>query len=318
MNECKTPCNLCGSRDIDVLSLKDRDGKYLRTVICKDCGLVWSDPRPGEAEVRKYYTEDYRLQYKKTYQPKPKHIFRACKVALVRYGIMKHVLKPGDKVLDVGSGGGEFLYILKKMGYAVEGIEPSEGYSGYSRKEYGLNVHYGFMQDMKLAKGSFDVVTMFHALEHTEDPLSVVQRLKSWVKPSGFLVIEVPNVEAICQSPGNRFHFAHFYNFNTKTLETMGKAAGLQMHGTTLSGDGANITMIFRNVVPAPMKDSRIPGNYDHIKSAVQRHTVLAHYMSFFPYSRLIAKLAKLVREKKGTSGVKSGKEIIDGILKSS
>ena len=66
---CSLPCNLCGSTQVAELSHLDRDGSALRTVICKDCGLVWSDPLP--MDVAQYYEHDYRLDYKAAYTPKP-------------------------------------------------------------------------------------------------------------------------------------------------------------------------------------------------------------------------------------------------------
>ncbi len=104
--QCSIPCNLCESTNIDVLSTVDRERKYLRTVICKDCGLVWTDPRPDKQQLRDYYENDYRLQYKGTYTPKLKHVYRAGKVAIDRYSRIKKYIKKSDKIIDIGSGGG--------------------------------------------------------------------------------------------------------------------------------------------------------------------------------------------------------------------
>ena len=64
---------------------------------------------------------------------------------------------------------------------------------------------------------SFDVITIWHVLEHTEDPCFVLGKLRSLLKPQGVLVVEVPNIEAICQSPKSTFHEAHLFNFNLDT-----------------------------------------------------------------------------------------------------
>jgi hypothetical protein len=101
---CSIPCNLCGGTEVVHLSNRSRSGKPLRTVICRACGLVWSDPRPHD--TRQFYEEEYRLAYKHTYRPKAKHILRAGKVALSRFEKMKDLLASPKAVLDVGSGGG--------------------------------------------------------------------------------------------------------------------------------------------------------------------------------------------------------------------
>lgn len=82
-NPCCNPCNLCGGTSVDVLATRSRSRRPLRTVICLSCGLVWSDPLP--LDPRKFYEDEYRLDYKGTYSPKPKHILRAGKVAIDRY-----------------------------------------------------------------------------------------------------------------------------------------------------------------------------------------------------------------------------------------
>jgi uncharacterized Zn finger protein len=80
----RIPCNLCGSLESEEISTLDRDKNYLRTVICQKCGLVWIDPRPNESEIKQYYSKDYRIKYKGTYKPKPKHIHRAGLIAMSR------------------------------------------------------------------------------------------------------------------------------------------------------------------------------------------------------------------------------------------
>lgn len=84
----------------------------LRTVICAKCGLVWSDPLPHNP--RDFYEDSYRVSYKGTYSPKPKHILRAGNVALSRYQKIEKLLSKPLSILDVGSGGGEFSYLLKE------------------------------------------------------------------------------------------------------------------------------------------------------------------------------------------------------------
>src|SRR5438046_2572193 len=114
---CSIPCNLCGARQVSEVSLRDRDGKYLRTVICHGCGLVWTDPRPAEDEVKTFYAHEYRLLYKGAWQPKFKHVYRGSKVSLNRLRWLRKFLRPADAVLDVGAGGGELVYLLRGLGY---------------------------------------------------------------------------------------------------------------------------------------------------------------------------------------------------------
>ena len=74
---------------------RDRDGRPLRTTICRRCGLVWSNPRPAEDEVRRYYSREYRLDYKGRATPSLRHIARSGRGALNRYRELAPQLEDG-------------------------------------------------------------------------------------------------------------------------------------------------------------------------------------------------------------------------------
>lgn len=224
--DCPIPCNLCDCAEFDELGDRDRDGRSLRTTICRRCGLVWSNPRPSEEEVRRYYSREYRLDYKRQATPSLRHIARSGRGALNRCRGLSPFLKPGDRVLDAGAGGGEVVYVLRTLGFDAEGLEPDEQYARHARETLGVPVGTGFVQDVSFPAGSFDAITMYHALEHVEDPVGILATLRRWIAVDGLLLVEVPNVEARCMAPAHRFHFAHFYNFNRVTLEATGRRPG--------------------------------------------------------------------------------------------
>ncbi len=154
---------------------------------------------------------------------------------------------------------------------------------------------------------------MYHVLEHTEDPFSILLKLKKLLKPTGILVIEVPNIEATCQAPINRFHQAHLYNFNKETLSMIGIKAGYNILDANIAKDGGNILMLFRNSRAAEKSVSgKIEGNYEHISQVIQRHTNFIHYTSVYPYSRLFRKIVRIITEKNVVRGFSHGKEILD------
>jgi 2-polyprenyl-3-methyl-5-hydroxy-6-metoxy-1,4-benzoquinol methylase len=314
---CSIPCNLCGGHDVSTLSNRSRSGKPLRTVICRSCGLVWSDPRPHDA--RQFYEEEYRVSYKNTYHPKPKHILRAGNVALSRFEKIDRLLSGRKAILDVGTGGGEFAYLLQSLGHRVSGIEPNRGYADYSIQEYGLSVQVGFVQDATYRPESFDVVTIWHVLEHTEDPGAVLALLRSWLKPDGVLVVEVPNVEATCQAPHSTFHEAHLYNFNVVSLRRLAKKHGLHEARHLISRDGGNITMFFRREEP-PIDircETAIPGNYEWITRIVRGHSNWRRHLTPLPYLRAWQRLCRSLAERRETAAAASGKALLDGLYAS-
>ncbi len=310
--KCSIPCNLCGGSDGAVLSYRSRSGRPLRTVICTSCGLVWSDPRPHD--TRRFYEEEYRLSYKNSYAPKPKHVLRAGKVALSRFEKITQLLQSRKAVLDVGTGGGEFAYLLRSLGHGVNGIEPNKGYANYAVREYELTVHVGFVQESVFPPDSFDVVTMWHVLEHTEDPGAVLAQLRSWLKPDGMLVIEVPNVEATCQSPTSTFHEAHLYNFNVVSLRRLARKHGLYESTHIISPDGGNITMCLTRQEPLIVEpcQTSIPGNCEWVSKIVRGHSNLKRHMTAAPYVRAWQRLRRSLAERRETSGEVSGRELLD------
>ncbi len=312
VNACSIPCNLCGGAEVSILSNRSRSGKPLQTVICQACGLVWSDPRPHDA--RQFYEEEYRLSYKHTYSPKPKHVLRAGHVAVSRFEKVERLLSSRKTVLDVGTGGGEFAYLLQSLGHGVSGIEPNRGYADYSIQEYGLAVQVGFVQDTAFPPESFDVVTIWHVLEHTEDPGSILAMLRSWLKPDGTLVVEVPNVEATCQSPRSTFHEAHLYNFNVVSLRRLAKKHRLYEVKHLISRDGGNITMFFSRMEPLVQDryDASIPGNCEWISRIVRQHSNMRHHLTPLPYVRLWQRFCRSLKERREAADVRSGRALLD------
>ena len=311
---CSIPCNLCGGEDVAVLSSISRSGKSLRTVICKSCGLVWSDPRPHD--TRKFYEEEYRVAYKRTYAPKPKHVVRAGNVALSRFKKIEQLFSGSKAILDVGTGGGEFAYLLQLLRHKVSGVEPNRGYADYSIKEYGLMVQVGFVQDSTFPPEAFDVTTIWHVLEHTENPGAVLAQLRSGLKPDGILVVEVPNVEATCQSPKSTFHEAHLYNFNVATLGRLAEKSGLQEAWHAISDDGGNITMFLRrndSSISAAC-GATIPGNFQRVYAIVRAHTSFRHCLTLTPYLRMLQRLRRSLSETGETANFRSGKQLLDSL----
>jgi len=312
--ECPVPCNLCGASEVEVIGDRDRDGHPLRTTICRRCGLVWSNPRPSGADVRRYYSSEYRIDYKGHSTPSMRHTARSGRGALNRYRALAPFLKPGNRVLDAGAGGGEVVYVLRKLGFDASGLEPDEQYARHARETLGVPVATGFVQDAVFPPGSFDVVTMYHALEHVEDPSAILSRLRGWVVEDGVLLIEVPNVEAVCIAPAHRFHFAHFYHFNRVTLEALGRKAGFEPVQTTASSDQGNLTSVFRAVstAQAPRFDS---ANYSRVVSVVKGHTSRRYYCSASPYTGPVNRLRAYLQDRRAARGCDAPKQMLDKLI---
>ena len=317
MTVASIPCNLCGNTEVEVIGDTDRKGKPLRTVICRTCGLVWTDPRPDATANREYYAEHYRIHYKATHQPKLKHVYRETLRAMERFRRIEPLLSPGMRLLDVGAGGGFFPYTVKQRGYTIEGIEPNLGFAAYASEVLQLDIQAGFLQDFDFAEGSFDIITLNHVLEHLEDPGAALCRLWRWIRPGAYLNLEVPNIEATYHAPGHRYHLAHLYNFNPVNLERLARKAGYLVYDQRLMPGTRHINLILQRPegpAQAPA-DLTIPGNYQRIMALLERHTALRHYLSPRVYTRFVRKQFAYLGEKIAVRRFHDARELADSLL---
>lgn len=223
------PCNLCGCRESVTISRFDRRLKPLATVACRDCGLIRTDPMPTEAELRTYYARAYRFDYQLASKNPPRfHIKRSRREAQARLHHLRPVLSPGCRILDFGSGSGEFLDETARSGYRVVGVEPGSDYAAFSRRTYAVEVFEASWEEMSFPEGSFDVITANHVVEHLREPVDAMRALARLLAPNGTVYVAVPNVLAKTGPAFERFHFAHVHNFSPETLFEAGQRAGLE------------------------------------------------------------------------------------------
>jgi len=308
--QSNNPCILTGTHDAVVVCNQDRHGNPLRTIINKNSGLVYTDPRPDHEEVRKFYSDEYRKEYKGTETPSFKHIIRSGRLAVTRWRKIKQWVSEHARILDVGAGGGEMMYLLKKCGHEVHGIEPNVGYAEYARDQYRLNLEVGFIEDTKHPPENFDAIFLFHVFEHLENPVEEISRLGRLLKPGGVLVIEVPNVDHKQCFPAAKWHTGHLYNFNTVTLNATLEKSGFDTKSISEGEEGWIIFGIFQK--HSPREKVLLDGNFDKIWTGLRSHTALKHLFSVHPYLRPLKKLARTIEENWATRKYESGREILD------
>ena len=245
-------CALCRGNDFKRISEKDSKNKgELIVCFCNSCSMVSQNPIPTEHQVEQYYATEYRQDYKQVFEPKLKHIYRAGNLALNRLGFLSKNNVASGALLDVGAGGGEFTYVSSQLGFDSTGIEPNIGYSNYAKDQYQANVKTGQLADVD---GKFDVITMFHVMEHIPDPIKTFKKLYDLLNEDGFLFIEVPNIESFSQSPGNTFFKAHIHYFSAVTLIA---CASQYFVSADLDNSGNNISILFNR--RSSSKDLELP-----------------------------------------------------------
>ncbi|MGB0581781.1 MAG: class I SAM-dependent methyltransferase, partial [Limisphaerales bacterium] len=206
-------------------------------------GLVYSNPRPTEEENAKFYHREYWGQYKSQSEPNEKFFNRRLPKIKSMLSEISENLRPGMRVLEIGSGAGALLWSIKRNcngeGEFI-GVEPHVGHAKFCRERKKLDVRSGLLEEVvpALPNKHFDLVVMNHVLEHTVSPTWVFETVKKLLKPDGVFVVEVPNVAA----PGSRlshfFHVAHHFNFSPRTLQHLAQKTGYSVNRVNeLDGD---------------------------------------------------------------------------------
>jgi SAM-dependent methyltransferase len=204
---------------------------------------------PTEAEVALYYRRSYRQHYHNAAAPRKKALLRGIRGARSRYAHLAPILSKGSRVIDVGSGAGEFVAHLRSKAVDAIGIEPNEGFAQYVQREYGAPIINSDWEHTDIPEASVDVITAHHVLDHFRDPMAALRRFSSWLKPDGYLYVSVRDVHMPERTPYARFHFAHLYNFNHASLVMMALRAGLAVEPRF---GNSSTTLIFRKLAAPP------------------------------------------------------------------
>ena len=218
-----TKCILCESQNYETILNKDRYNLNIKTVKCKKCGLVFTNPQPTETFLNKFYSSKmYRGLYRGVLKSKKGGETKSILNAKANLEFFKNQFDRNKKfsMLDIGCSDGVFLINLKKEFPNVKtyGIEPGKNFSqNCSNKIDGLFESISEVNDKQ-----FDVITLFHVLEHVKHPKNYLKKVRGLLKDNGTLIIEIPNIE---KYKGIRnYHIGHLFHFSPKTIKTLLKS----------------------------------------------------------------------------------------------
>ena len=122
--------------------------------------------------------------------PLPSFLARA--LARVRSWTWTPPPPPPGRLLDVGCGGGAYGASLIRLGWRVDGVEPDARAADLARRQ-GLAVQTAGVEDAQLPQAAYDVITLWHSLEHFSNPVGALQKLRPSLRDAGLLLVEVPN-----------------------------------------------------------------------------------------------------------------------------
>ena len=214
-------CHVCGGTRIYYLF----SAAGCRVVRCEDCGLVFLNPQPADAELAGIYGADYFLgsesEEGRRAASEIKHATaRGYLLEIARY----RGAAPG-RLLEIGGGEGDFLELAEAEGWEVTGIEYSSAACERARRRLKRGtVLCGELRDASLASGQFDLCVISDVLEHVRSPLEFLREIHRLLKPGGALFVATPSTDSwsarLLRQNWMEFKTEHLTYFDRQTLQT--------------------------------------------------------------------------------------------------
>lgn len=230
-------CPVCGNMELS-LYLKTRDYFLTQEEFsldqCSSCGFIFTNPIPALSTLSKYYeSPDYLSHTANSFSIKGEiyKLFRSLNIRK-KFKLVNQLAK-GKTILDIGCGTGELLSYFKKMGWDTMGIEPNPSARKFAKNTYQLEVFEEENLD-KLKENSFDVISMWHVLEHVPDLQGRIEQVKNLLRKDGLLIIALPNIESP-DAVKYGTHWAgldvprHLYHFAKDTVKVLLEAHNMEL-----------------------------------------------------------------------------------------
>jgi len=199
--------------------------KEFSIVLDKETGLLVTSPRPKDENLGAYYESDDYISHSDAKKSLFDRLYQ-----FVRNYTLKKKIKLLDsvgvsekRVLDIGAGTGDFLAICKKYNWHITGVEPNK----QANEIASLKLASKLKLDISELEGKqYDVITMWHVLEHVPSLTSYITQLRKLLTPNGTLVVAVPNHQSYDAQHYGRFWAAydvprHLWHFSQKSIEKL-------------------------------------------------------------------------------------------------
>ncbi len=245
------PCPLCGTERAELYAAApDRflpqSGELYSLRRCVQCSMVYLNPRPREADSGRFYEHaEYlpfaSLAHNRSLLARLYDLLRRANLNWKRRVITKFWQSTkGDSpfatcnLLDVGCGTGEFLAVMKAAGWQVEGLERDERAAVWAREHQQIAVSTGSVEQLTESTQQYDVITLWHVLEHLYDSGQALEIIARRLRENGVLLIAVPNIAGIDARIYKSNWVAldaprHVNHFSLDTLARLGSKHGLTL-----------------------------------------------------------------------------------------
>lgn len=153
--------------------------------------MLLTNPQPEASKLSQYYESEQYISHTDNKKGLVPFLYQVVKRRSLKnkLGLIKSLKKDAKSILDIGAGTGDFLSFIQSESKSVTGIEPNP-----KARELAKNKGFFLEEDIKNVKGKlFDVITMWHVLEHIPNLEETIIDLESLLKPNGVLIVAVPN-----------------------------------------------------------------------------------------------------------------------------
>lgn len=219
-------CYICGSKNYIKREGQVRDKSELDVLECSNCGLVYlssiehindnfymeSGMLSGQVDINRYRVNSQQDDER-------------------RFNVLQPLIQ-NKKLLDFGCGAGGFLKMAQNWSTLVHGVELDQKINRYLNEQEEIRV----LKNISDLEEKYDIITLFHVLEHLPDPIQMLEHLSEHLAENGEIIVEVPSASdallTLYKSKSfSRFTYwsCHLFLFNESTLSTVAKRAGLKV-----------------------------------------------------------------------------------------
>lgn len=222
-------CPICQSSKIsEYQQIKDYflTQQEFNVVRCEHCGFLFLNPRPDKSEIAPYYKSESYFSHsdgRKGLIAKMYQIVRHFNIRN-KYNLIYKYKKYG-KILDIGCGTGDVLAYFSTKSWNVEGIEPDADARAVAEKKNHLIIH-NESEINNLPDASFDVITMWHVMEHVHNLEERMETVRRLIKPDGVFIFSVPICDSWDAQHYGQYWAAwdvprHLYHFSQTTAQLL-------------------------------------------------------------------------------------------------
>lgn len=204
-------------------------------VDCQKCGFRFTNPRPEADKIGRYYQSEEYISHSDTNKGLISKVYRSVRQITLRSKLKLVTEINGGKtgsLLDIGCGTGYFLQTCQQAGWKISGVEPDAGARALAQQQTNSTIESDFLAANYNEK--FDVITLWHVLEHIHRLDENIAKLKTLIGTTGKLVIAVPN-----HASGDAQHYQeywaaydvprHLYHFTPQTMQTLAEKNGMKI-----------------------------------------------------------------------------------------